>query len=522
VLAPGQRIGTYTIERTLGTGGMGVVYVAIDMRLGRRAAIKQLLPALSSDHAIVERFFNEAKAAASINHPSIVEIYDVGWHDDGSAFFAMKLLEGETVGRRMRTTRGLPIEIAATIARQVCGALGAAHAAGIVHRDLKPDNIMLVRDDEVVIGERAIVLDFGIAKLFAEGENVSKTKTGTFMGTPAYMSPEQCRGAGEVDQRSDVYALGCILFEMLTGRPPFIAQGSGEIVGMHQFVAAPSVRSMRDVPPELDALISRALAKKPEERFASMHDFAMALSPFTVQGVHTRPPTMAPVMGATQLSMPPGLATTHASSSGQVTPAPPAKGMRVPTFVFGMFVLLGIVAISIVLTCKPEKDDDQKKEVVTTPAPPDGGEDSRITNLRGDVNQAMQHKDWARASKSAQKWNAIEPSAEAQDAVRKVAMERAAQLAHTDLESAHGAKNHLGAAKAFERIPPESAYYETAIDLIEDVRADYLKKQAPNAKRLAEESRCAELEKLRQEAAVIGREVVEALGTYRCVPKAGE
>ena len=161
-LAEGQQIGSYRIERAIGSGGMGVVYVAIDTRLGRRAAIKQLLPALSSDHGIVERFFNEAKAAASINHPSIVEIYDVGWHSDGSAYFAMKFLEGDSIARRMRNVRQFPLEIAATISRQVATALGAAHARGIVHRDLKPDNVMLVRDDEVVIGERAIVLDFGI------------------------------------------------------------------------------------------------------------------------------------------------------------------------------------------------------------------------------------------------------------------------------------------------------------------------------------------------------------------------
>jgi len=204
----GTQIGSYQIERRLGTGGMGVVYIGVDLRLGRRAAIKQLLPELSGNREIVERFFNEAKAAANINHPGIVEIYDVGWHTDGSAYFAMKWLDGDSLARRLRATGPMPVQLAATIARQVASALAAAHACGIVHRDLKPDNIVLVRDDEVAIGERAIVLDFGIAKLFGDQPISQKTRTGSLLGTPAYMSPEQCRGAGEVDLRTDVYALG--------------------------------------------------------------------------------------------------------------------------------------------------------------------------------------------------------------------------------------------------------------------------------------------------------------------------
>ena len=154
---------------------MGVVYVGVDTRLGRRAAIKQLL-------------FNEAKAAANINHPGIVEIYDVGWHVDGSAYFAMKLLDGDSLARRLRAGP-LPVGVACSVARQIASALAATRAVGIVHRDLKPDNIMMVRDDEIAIGERAIVLDFGIAKLTGERALSPKTRTGSVMGTPAYMSP---------------------------------------------------------------------------------------------------------------------------------------------------------------------------------------------------------------------------------------------------------------------------------------------------------------------------------------------
>jgi serine/threonine-protein kinase len=281
----GTQIGSYLIERTLGTGGFGVVYVGIDVRLRRRAAIKQLLPEFSENREIVERFFNEAKATASINHPGIVEIYDVGWHTDGSAYFAMKLLDGESLGRRLKSAGPLPVQLAATIARQVASALAAAHARGIVHRDLKPDNIMLVPDDEVVIGERAVVLDFGVAKLAGDRPASQKTRSGMMMGTPSYMSPEQCRGAGEVDHRTDVYALGCILFQMLTGRPPFVGEGIGELLGKHQFIEPPMVCDLRDdVPPDVEALVMRTLAKPLEERFQQMSELVAALQPFAAGG----------------------------------------------------------------------------------------------------------------------------------------------------------------------------------------------------------------------------------------------
>jgi len=281
----GTQIGSYRIERTIGTGGFGVVYVGVDVRLNRRAAIKQLHPELSGHREIVERFFNEAKAAASINHPGIVEIYDVGWHTDGSAYFAMKLLEGDSLGKRLRATGPMPVQLAATIARQVSSALVAAHAGGIVHRDLKPDNIILVRDDEIAIGERAIVLDFGIAKLFGDKPASQKTRTGMMMGTPSYMSPEQCRGAGEVDHRADVYALGCIIFEMLTGKPPFAGEGAGEVLGKHQFVAPPMLRSLRpDVSPDFEAVVMRTLTKRPEERFQQMSELTAVLQSFATGG----------------------------------------------------------------------------------------------------------------------------------------------------------------------------------------------------------------------------------------------
>jgi len=276
----GRHLGSYVVRRKLGEGGMGVVYVGVHTQLGQEVALKLLLPEVSQNPEIVARFFNEARAASRINHPGIVRILDVGQAPDGSAFFVMELLAGESLAARMR--RGpMPVAKACLIVRQVAGGLAAAHRTGIVHRDLKPDNIFLAPDPDVAGGERAKILDFGIAKLTADAQNLSTTRTGTLLGTPYYMSPEQCRGARDVDWRADIYALGCILYELLTGRRPFDGEGLGEILGKHQFVApAPPRAIVPSLPPELEAVTLRALAKNPSDRQQSMDELAEALAPF--------------------------------------------------------------------------------------------------------------------------------------------------------------------------------------------------------------------------------------------------
>src|SRR5688572_26420925 len=186
---------------------MGMVYRADHVQLGRPAALKMLLPQFSSDEAIVQRFFNEARAASAIDHPGIVEIYDYGTHIDGRAFIVMALLKGETLQQRLAREPLSPIE-GATIVAQVASVLSAAHARGIVHRDLKPDNTFLVANEMMPFGVQAKLLDFGIAKL-ADDRASFKTQTGSLIGTPAYMSPEQCMGRSDLDHRTDLYALGC-------------------------------------------------------------------------------------------------------------------------------------------------------------------------------------------------------------------------------------------------------------------------------------------------------------------------
>ncbi|HEU4732292.1 MAG TPA: serine/threonine-protein kinase, partial [Kofleriaceae bacterium] len=261
-MVPGTQIGAYRVLQQIGQGGMGSVWLAEHTILGRRAAIKLLHPMFMARPDIVMRFFNEARAATTIADPGIVQIFDFGTHSDGCAYIAMEMLEGEPLDKRLKRLGRMAIPDALRILRQIASTLGVAHQRGIVHRDLKPENIFLVRDPEVIGGERAKVLDFGIAKL--TGEQGAHTNTSTVMGTPAYMSPEQCRGAGRVDQRSDVYSLGCVLFALVTGGPPFEAEGTGEIIAMHlrERPPAPSGR-VRGIPRELDLLVVRCLAKDP-------------------------------------------------------------------------------------------------------------------------------------------------------------------------------------------------------------------------------------------------------------------
>ena len=265
----GATIGSYRVIRLLGEGGMGAVYAAEHLLLGRMAAVKVLLPEHSASSATVTRFFNEARAATAIRHLGIVEIYDFGYTPDGSAYIAMELLEGQSLAARMRAGISRASD-ALAIARQIAGALAAAHAKSIVHRDLKPDNIFLIADAEVAGGERIKLLDFGIAKLqqiSASGAGV--TNTGAVMGTPTYMAPEQCRGVS-VDHRVDLYAVGCILYEMLGGVPPFSGEGAGDVLAAHIHVPPPSLRvRVPTLNVEVEALVQHLLAKDPARRVQS-------------------------------------------------------------------------------------------------------------------------------------------------------------------------------------------------------------------------------------------------------------
>src|ERR1043165_237082 len=294
----GEVIGNYRLVAELGKGGMGMVYRAEHVQLGRPAALKMLQQQLSSDATIVQRFFNEARAASAIDHPGIVEIYDFGTHSDGRAYIVMALLKGESLEQRLR--RGpLPPHDGATIVAQAVAALAAAHACGIVHRDLKPDNLFLVPNDLMPGGVQVKLLDFGIAKLADDQTAGFKTQTGALMGTPAYMSPEQCMGKADLDFRTDIYSLGCILFHVLCGRPPFTSdQGTGMMIAAHIRDAAPDPRTVNpSVPPELAAIILRCLEKEPSARYQSAAELRNALVQAGANAPLSKPPVQAATTG---------------------------------------------------------------------------------------------------------------------------------------------------------------------------------------------------------------------------------
>jgi serine/threonine-protein kinase len=265
--------GRYAIQRELGRGGMALVFLAKDLRHDREVALKVLRPEVSASIG-VERFLREIKMAAGLTHPHVLPVYDSGAAGD-LLFYVMPNMEGRSLRERLDRERQLPLETALGIASEVAAALDYAHRRQIVHRDIKPENILLHEG-------AAMVADFGIGKaLSADG---SVTQTGVALGTPAYMSPEQASGEHDVDGRSDLYSLGCVLYEMLTGEPPFTGLTPQAIIAKRFVTEAPRVGTTRDVPDAVDAALQRALARSPVDRFPTVGEFAEALRSISADG----------------------------------------------------------------------------------------------------------------------------------------------------------------------------------------------------------------------------------------------
>ncbi|HKP56278.1 MAG TPA: serine/threonine-protein kinase [Polyangiales bacterium] len=271
----------YRIEELIARGGMGAVYMATHLVTEKRVALKWMLPTLGQVPGAKERFVQEARATARIEHPNVIDIYDVG-SDRGSVYLVMELLRGETLAEYLQRTPQVEPEEAVTLIMPALRGVAAAHSHHVIHRDLKPDNIFLCRSADGEPREPR-VLDFGISKITStEGpRNLALTSSGAVMGTPYYMSPEQVRGAKDVDERGDVYAFGVILYEMLSGQRPFDAETYNQLILK---IATENPEPLLEIKPRLDrrlaAVVEKAMAREPSARFASIEELAVALEPF--------------------------------------------------------------------------------------------------------------------------------------------------------------------------------------------------------------------------------------------------
>ncbi len=274
----------YIVQSVIGLGGMSIVYKAQHKLMDRIVAIKMLHSNIKNDHTSLERFRMEAQAASSLSHQNIIAVYDFGVTEQGDAFFVMDYLDGEDLAGLIERKGKVPYERALPIFKQICDGLGAAHKKSIVHRDLKPANVVLLKEDDGT--ELVKLVDFGIAKLLpASGkQQLSLTRTGEVFGSPIYMSPEQCQGL-ELDKRSDIYALGCLMYETLTGQPPLAGETFLETLNMHVGTTPKSIAEIdpeSKVPAVLEQIIFRCMAKKPDDRPQNAEEIRDQLSALTL------------------------------------------------------------------------------------------------------------------------------------------------------------------------------------------------------------------------------------------------
>jgi serine/threonine-protein kinase len=365
-LPEGMEIGEYRVLRKIGEGGMGAVYAAVQPVIGKRVAIKVIAQNIASNPDVVRRFVEEARSVNKIGHPNIVDIFSFGWLPDQRHYFAMEFLDGRSLSDRLKQG-GLQATECRRVLRQICEALEAAHRAGVVHRDLKPDNIWIAEPQH---GESfAKLLDFGIAKLMGEGDAATRTQTGVMMGTPAYMAPEQCRGEG-IDPRTDIYALGVILYEMFARRLPF--QGGFAELITHHLVTVPK-------PPSTYAPVSAALDKV----ILACLEKDVARRPQTAAELGRLLAAALPSDGASAAafpSVPSAAVVTPVTAPDTLAPAPgrtfpdltqlPAKDRR------PLYVLAGLGGVALVVALgllagrrAPEAPSTATAPPIATPAP---------------------------------------------------------------------------------------------------------------------------------------------------------
>ncbi len=360
-LAPGTMVGEYRIEALVGEGGMGQVYGAVHPVIGKRAAIKVLLPEIGRNHQMVERFVMEARSVNQIGHPNIVDVFAFGMLPDGRQYMVMEWLRGVALADRLK--RGVPlIPETCDILHGVAAALDAAHAVGIVHRDLKPHNVFLVdvRDAKPLVK----LLDFGLVKLGdGDDQRLERTRQGAIMGTPAYMSPEQCLGRA-VDTRSDNYSFGVMAFEMLTRRVPFIEDTAMALIVAHmQAPPSPPSSIAPGIPPELDRMVYALLSKDPAQRPTlqqAMRTLAYFRDPGHSSGMTTGPHMPPPTMMAPGAygSQGPGMVSTMGQSHGQLLTSRQEPGGKKRGLVYALvgLAVAAVVGVGVVVAVGGKKD----------------------------------------------------------------------------------------------------------------------------------------------------------------------
>jgi eukaryotic-like serine/threonine-protein kinase len=321
--------GKFRVDHVLGAGGMGVVVAATHLQLEQRVAIKFLREGTFQSDDTLERFLREARAAAKLKSEHVARVLDTGTFENGCPYIVMELLEGSDLAAELRRAGPLPVAAVAEYVVQACDAIAEAHALGIVHRDLKPANLFLTRRSD---GSPLVkVLDFGISKsspLGGGAEGVAMTRSGAMMGSPLYMSPEQMRSTKDVDARTDVWSLGVILYELLSGRVPFAFDNLGALIATVIMEAhIPLSRVRTDVPPELERLVERCLVKEPSQRLPNVGELAQGLAPFC-------PPRTLPLVDriSSVLAVSPGNAARPApaaAKAGALAATPPGSATPV-------------------------------------------------------------------------------------------------------------------------------------------------------------------------------------------------